>query len=146
MDTQKNLNLKPWWWDYPWYLILDTRDIKRVQKAAFMIIMGTNYIDYEVSCTLMGVEPLAIRRETLCLKFAEKDVKNDNSLFLKSEVNTRNKNLVVEPKCNTKRFRNSSIPYLSRLLNNPPWCPVISNTKYSSIHNCFIFTARQPRI
>ena len=96
------------------------RDIERVQKTALMIILGTNYFDYEVACTLMGVEPLAIRRETLCLKFAEKDVKKDNSLFNKSEVNTRNKNLVIEPKCNTKRFRNSSIPYLSRLLNDPP--------------------------
>jgi hypothetical protein len=97
-----------------------TRDIERVQKTALMIMLGTNYFDYEVACTLMGVEPLAIRREALCLKFAEKDVKKDNSLFNKSEVNTRNKNLVIEPKCNTKRFRNSSIPYLSRLLNDPP--------------------------
>ena len=97
-----------------------TRDIERVQKTALMIILGTNYCNYEVACILMGVEPLASRRETLCLRFAEKDVKKDNSLFNKCEVNTRNKNPVIEPKCNTKRFRNSSIPYLSRLLNDPP--------------------------
>jgi hypothetical protein len=97
-----------------------TRDIERVQKTALIIILGTNFMNYEVACTLLGIEPLAYRRETLCLNFAEKDVKKDNSLFNKSEVNTRNKNLVIEPKCNTKRFRNSSIPYLSRLLNNPP--------------------------
>jgi hypothetical protein len=97
-----------------------TRDIERVQKTALIIILGTNVMNYEVACTLLGIEPLAYRRETLCLNFAEKDVKKDNSLFNKSEVNTRNKNLVIEPKCNTKRFRNSSIPYLSRLLNNPP--------------------------
>jgi hypothetical protein len=105
---------------HSWLAAKQTRDIERVQKTALMIILGTNYFDYEVACTLMGVEPLASRSETLCLKFAEKDVKKDNSLFNKSEVNTRNKNLVIEPKCNNKRFRNSSIPYLSRLLNDPP--------------------------
>ena len=95
------------------------RDIERVQKTSLYIIFGENYFDYDVACTIAELEPLEIRREQLCLKFASKDAKKANSLFTKSEksMNTRSKNIVIEPRCNTTRFRNSSIPYLSRLLN-----------------------------
>ena len=91
--------------------VKQVRDIERVQKTALLIILGESYINYDV-------EPLSMRRETLCLKFAAKDVKKDNSLFIKNGLNTRSKNLVIEPKCNTRRFEKSSIPYLSRLLNS----------------------------
>ena len=95
------------------------RDIERVQKTALYIIFGENYFDYDVACTIAELEPLEMRREQLCLKFASKDAKKANSLFTKNEksMNTRSKNIVIEPRCNTTRFRNSSIPYLSRLLN-----------------------------
>ena len=98
--------------------VKQTRDIERVQKTALLIILGENFTNYDVACTLMAVEPLYSRRETLCLKFARKDIKKDNTLFNKSCVDTRNKKLVVEPKANTRRYAKSSIPYLSRLLNN----------------------------
>lgn len=97
-----------------------SRDIERVQKIALFIILGENYLNYDVACTLMSIEPLSMRREQLCLNFAQKNIKQENSLFTKitQPVNTRSKSkLVVEPKCNFKRFRNSSIPYLSRLIN-----------------------------
>ena len=99
-----------------------SRDIERVQKTTFIIILGDNYIKYEVACTLMSIEPLAFRRESLCLKFAKKD----NSLFNKSEVNTCCENLAIEPKCNTKRFRNSfntlhvaTLEQLMSVMNHP---------------------------
>ena len=96
-----------------------SNDIERVQKVVF-IILGENYLNYDVACTLMNIEPLSIRREQLCLKFAEKNVMQDDSLFNKitQPIKTRSKaKVVVEPKCNFNRFRTSSIPYLSRLLN-----------------------------
>ena len=77
-------------------------------------------INYDVACTLVGIEPLQFRRDQLCLKFAYTNLKQQNSLLTKvtKTVNTRSKpDLVIEPKCNTKRFRNSSIPYLSRIVN-----------------------------
>ena len=83
-------------------------------------MLGENFINYDVACTLMNIEPLNSRREELCLKFVQKNVKQDNSLFTKitQPANTRSKpKTVVELKCNTKRFSNSSIPYLARLLN-----------------------------
>ena len=95
------------------------RDIERVQKTALYIILGDAYTNYEVACTLLEIEPLEMRREQLCLKFAKKDFKKEKSLLNRVEktVKTRSNNLVIEPKCNTKRFQKSSIPYLSKLLN-----------------------------
>ena len=94
-------------------------DIEKVQKTALHIILGEDFINYDVACTIAEIEPLGIRREQLCLNFAKKDVKKDDSLFTKVEktMNTRKPKLVVEPRCNTKRFQKSSIPYLSQLLN-----------------------------
>ena len=98
--------------------VKQSRDIERVQKTALLIILGDNFINYEVACTIMSIEPLSMRRDTLCLKFATKDIKKDNSLFTKNTLKTRSNNLVVEPKCNTRRFKKSSIPFLSKLLNS----------------------------
>ena len=98
--------------------VKQTRDIERVQKNALFIILAENYHDYDVACAILSVEPLFTRRESLCMKFAVKDLKKESTLFTKSEVNIRNKKPVIEPNCNTKRFRQSSIPYLSRLLNS----------------------------
>ena len=97
-----------------------SRDIERIQKIALFIILEDNFINYEVACTLLSIEPLYLRREKLCLNFAKKNFKEENSLLAKNTqlTCTRSKpKLVVEPRCNTKRFKNSSIPYLSRLLN-----------------------------
>ena len=96
-----------------------SRDIERVQKTALYIIFGENNFDYDVACTIAEIEPLEMRREQLCLKFASKDANKANSMFTKVEksMNTRSNNVVVEPRRNTTRLQNSSIPYLSRLLN-----------------------------
>ena len=94
--------------------------IERVQKTALYIILDRHYISYEVACALSGLEPLAMRREKLCLNFAKKNLKSNDSLFTRvtKNANTRSKNnLVMEYKCNTKRFERSSLPYLSKLLN-----------------------------
>ena len=95
------------------------KDIERLQKTVLYIILGEHFINYDVACTLLEIEPLSMRRDQLCLKFALKDVKKENSLFSKTQkfVNTRNKNIVIETKCNTKRFEKSSIPFLSKMLN-----------------------------
>ena len=95
-------------------------DIERVQKVALNIILGENYLNYEVACTLMAIELLEIRHELLCIKFAMKNVKEENSFLKKvtTQVNTSSKpKVVIEPKANYKRYRNSSIPYISRLVN-----------------------------
>ena len=46
-----------------------TNQIEKIQKIAFKIILGDDYISYDVACTLLGVEPLELRRTQLCLNF-----------------------------------------------------------------------------
>ena len=56
-------------------------DIERVQKIAFRIILGEDYGDYDIACTLLETETLEMRRERLCLKFSRKDIqKRDKSV------------------------------------------------------------------
>ena len=50
--------------------VKQSRDIERIQRTALFIILGDNFMDYEVACTLMNIEPLNMRRDNLCLKFA----------------------------------------------------------------------------
>ena len=95
-------------------------DIERVQKISFKLILGDQYENYDNACNFFSTETLEQRRVKLCLKFASKNLKSENSLFIRntSARNTRQKpKLVKEIKCRTKRFEKSSIPYLSRLLN-----------------------------
>ena len=97
-----------------------SEDIERIQKTAFKIILGDSYYSYEIACTILESETLKSRREKLCLKFARKDVKSEKTLFnvVKNPPNTRiRKNIVHEFNFNNFRFRDSSLPYLSRLLN-----------------------------
>ena len=94
--------------------------IERVQKTAFKTILENDYIDYETACTLLCVEPLEFRRIQLCLNFAKRDFKKDETLFTRIcfQPNTRAKpKQVKEFRCRTSRYKKSSVPYLSRLLN-----------------------------
>ena len=97
--------------------------IERIQKAALHIILDDSYISYEVACTLFGIEPLEYRREKLCIKFANKDIKRDQTIFTKTLLTTntrRPRPKVREITCRTKRYQKSSLPYLSKLLNTQP--------------------------
>ena len=94
--------------------------IENIQKLAFKIILQKHYINYQQACIQLSALTLAERRENLCLKFAKKNLKSENSFFTKLEPNsnTRNpRNIVQNPKCNFRRYENSSIPYLARILN-----------------------------
>ena len=83
--------------------------------------MGDDFCDYDVACTLPETETLEMRREKLCLKFARKDVKKENTLFevVPNQGRTRDRGKVVhEYRCNTKRFLNRPLPYLAKILNH----------------------------
>ena len=101
-----------------------SNEIEKIQKVAFRIILGENYISYAAACILLNVMPLRYRRTELCTSFAIKLYKSSRSadFFLpaKRNVNLRNKNknLVIEQKCNTKRLYNAPHNYLARLIND----------------------------
>ena len=64
-----------------------SNQIERVQKVAFRMILEESYIDYEVACTLLSTEPLYLRRIQLCINFAKKGIKGENSLCIKTSKN-----------------------------------------------------------
>ena len=95
--------------------------IERVQKTALFVILDKNYLNYENSCVETGLDTLRQRREDLCYNFSKKNLKSKDVLFTKVDGNhnlRRGKVKVKEYFCRTKRFRNSPLPYLARLLNS----------------------------
>ena len=99
-----------------------SKDIERVQKIAFRIILGEQYKTYQLACSQLSAQTLESRRLKLSVKFAKTNFKSDNCMFSKieSNVNTRQtkRNLVTEYKCNTRRYQRSSLPFLAQLLNS----------------------------
>ena len=100
------------------------KDLERVQKSAVKIMLGKKYQDYESALMLVDLENLNERRENLCLKFAKKCLQNEKTenLFPLNK-NTHNVKTRMTDKfkvkfANTERLKQSSIPYMQRLLNN----------------------------
>ena len=99
----------------------ETAEIESVQKVAMKIILQHGYKNYQLACTTLKTETLEARRTKLCLTFAVKNVKSENCLFdkLNVNINTRSGGDVVrEYACNYGRYKNSSLPYLAKLLND----------------------------
>ena len=97
-------------------------EIENIQKKSLKIILGPLYAGYDEACTLLGAEPLSDRRDTLCLTFIKKAVKRGeySDFFIPAggQTTTRsNNNLLKEYLCNTKRYYNSPLVYLSRVYN-----------------------------
>ena len=101
---------------------INSRNIERVQKACLAIILGQGYISYRNALQLTSLDRLDSRREGLCLKFARSTIKNPKFKHWFEEdikiIETRRlKKNLKEVHCRTKRFRESTIPYLTQLLN-----------------------------
>ena len=100
----------------------NTSDIERVQKCALAIILGQKYLSYENALNFLGLNRLKIRRESLCLKFAEKALKSEKhkSWFVLDSNPNNTRRIVKKVKsvqCRTQRFLKSALPYLTSLLN-----------------------------
>ena len=100
-------------------------DLERVQKAAIRLILGERYETYEDGLLRANLESLKERREKLCKNFANKCVKSENprvnNIFSKRRTKhgmDLRKNEKYEVKfAKTNRLKNSSIPYMQRILN-----------------------------
>ena len=107
----------------------DIKNLERVQKCAFFIILGESYINYEQSMRTLGCDSLNDRRYKLCQSFAKKAEKHSRFRNWFSEVqyeaksfSTRASEKSVKPKfmpvpARTDRYKKSPIPYLTELLN-----------------------------
>ena len=56
----------------PGLTIWEEKQIERVQKTTFYVILGDDYQSYESSLKVLGAESLTKRREFICLNFAKK--------------------------------------------------------------------------
>jgi hypothetical protein len=98
-------------------------DLERVQKNAFRNNLKEKYQNYEQSLISLKMDSLHLRREMLLYSFGKKCILLDQTkeLFPKSnkvhDMKTRNKEEFQVIHTNTERFRNSTIPYIQRMLN-----------------------------
>ena len=94
------------------------QNIERVQKNALRIIYGPLSCTYEELLESIGETTLETRRDHLSLSFARKCLRNEKfKHWFPRGVSTRKRNHFLEPQAKTKRFSNSAIPYMIRLLN-----------------------------
>ena len=98
----------------------DKNEIERVQKTALSVIFYQK--SYTKKLEMANLDRLGARRDGICQKFAIKTAKNpkfENWFKHKQNPkNTRQKNQKYDdPKFRCERFRNSPIPFLTRLLN-----------------------------
>ena len=106
----------------------EARQIKRVQRSAFYVILGEKYQNYDNALSILGRETLEERRITLCQKFAKKTMRNprySNWFCQDYRVPHRTRGCKSKSTFNLKpvhtrtcRFENSPIPYMTNLLNN----------------------------
>ena len=97
--------------------------IERVQRCAVSIILsdcltGKSDYSYDRGMARLNIEPLEDRRKKLCKTFAQKTLKSRHANMFKQNTDqhyTRAKPGFLSNKCNTKRFFNSPINYLTRI-------------------------------
>ena len=101
----------------------DSNNLERIQKSATRIILKEEYNTYEDALTTLNITSLYERRLVLCVKFAKNTTEHKKlkSMFPKNENNaamqTRDKEEYKTNMANTERYKNSSIPFMQRILN-----------------------------
>ncbi|KAI8494384.1 hypothetical protein Bbelb_276100 [Branchiostoma belcheri] len=97
--------------------------LERLQKRACRTIMGKDYCGYSHALQHLGLTALASRREQLTLKFARSLLGSEFRDWLpppRAQITgrvTRNNHKLNCPKARTKRYLNSCVPYMTRLVN-----------------------------
>ena len=99
-------------------------DIERVQRTAVSIVLGLTEFNYEHVCAHLGLKPLYIRRQELCVRFASKTAsassRHSNLFQIQNsghDTRSNRSNMLREHLCRTNRFFKSALPFLTRTLN-----------------------------
>ena len=100
----------------------EKNELERVQKVACKVILDSEYTDYEAALEILSLEKLSDRRDQLCLRFAKKCLKFDQTkdmfpLNPPNLCNTRDGEKFRVKFASKDRLLTSSIPQLQRLLN-----------------------------
>ena len=86
--------------------------------------MGNNYKTYNDSLKMLKLDSLERRREKLCLQFAKKCTTHEKlkDMFPLNKTNhkmtLRKQKKYKSLKANTKRYKQSALPYMRKLLND----------------------------
>ena len=97
--------------------------LERCQSVSLKIILQESYISYEAALEMTGLQKLETRREERCKKFSLKCIKHDTNkrFFPLNEVDAtriRAREKYTVNFARTNAYKNSTIPYCQRLLNN----------------------------
>ena len=92
-----------------------SRKFEMVQKKSFVIILGSEYVSYENALTILDLDRLDARHNTITLNFANKCSKSPQhkhmlSLNPISRKNSRNKKKYKEYLCRTAQYFRSPWP------------------------------------
>ena len=108
----------------------ERRQIERIQRCAFHIILGQEYESYNNALEILQSESLEERREKICKNFANKSVRHlkykswfNPKIKVAESKNTRQKQNQGNKKFHpvvfrTERYKKSPLPYLTELLNS----------------------------
>ena len=101
----------------------EARKLEMIQKTCLRVILGEMYINYTAALEMCGLQTLADRRQERCLNFALKCIKHTKMEKLfptnpeSSEHFLRQKEVFKVNFAHTSRYKQSTIPYCQRLLN-----------------------------
>ena len=101
----------------------DSINLERVQKNALRNILKEKYENYENARNILKIETLTERRENLIKAYAKKCLQLEQTRDLfplnnkEHQMRTRNTEKYMVLHANTERLRNSTVPYIQRVLN-----------------------------
>ena len=94
--------------------------IEKVQRTALLIILGHKASpSYHSNLKTLNLDTLESRRDLLVKRFARKTIKNPahrNMFKHKQRSNTRNNEKIIIPFTKRKRYENSAIPSLAKII------------------------------
>ena len=99
-------------------------DLERTQKTFCKLVLEEDYQNYNNALKILHLQTLDQRRKILTLKLAETGIKNGtmNDLFPHKKkthnMTTRSGDYYKITHANTKRFQNSPVLAMQRMLNN----------------------------
>ena len=101
----------------------DSNKIERIQKTCLKVILGDMYMDYSSALEMTGLDTLQTRRLKRCLNFSLKSVNHprNHRIFPLADTNPtykmRDKKLFKVNFARTSAYKDSTIPFCQRLLN-----------------------------
>ena len=107
----------------------EMRQIERVQRTAFYVILGDKYLSYKNALGVLKAETLSDRRHKLCENFVKKAALHPKfqNWFVPNQTpdpnfktrggKVKDKNMYQPVKTRTDRYEHSPLPYLTNILN-----------------------------